>query len=1106
MSKHPTNNKVGYEPVPGYVLRKRLGAGGYGEVWLADAPGGLQKAVKLIYGTVDESHASSELRSLQRIRQVYHPFLLSIERIEIVSNQVVIVTELAESSLLDRYEQFRRKGAPGIPRSALLDFMLDAADALDFLAQKHALQHLDVKPGNLLIIADRIKVADFGLIKDLHDQNQSLVSGLTPTYSAPEIFDGRPDYRSDQYSLAIVYMEMLTGQLPFGGRTTGELARQHINQAPTLDALPPADRPMVARALSKNPLDRYSTCRNFVEQLLKTRSSVLPVLLQKDLLYKDAAAEGGSASSEPGMGEPGMGEPGTVDTQSASTQETRCSFSEAINIDLLASDWLNSRSMFIGAGGVGLKALVELRHVANSDCDGRFGVSDLAWLGIDTDGKTLSKLTEDTEHAVLPPSCVIQLPIYKSTEYRDAPPELFVPISRRWLYNIPRSLATEGVRPLAVLAFLDHYAQLKKKLTSELRELIARQLKDEEPQQPLRIYVLASLHGGTGSGLAAEIGSLVRRIMFELRFSNYRLSAGLTAATTVGSQEASLSAAAAISALSELTYLMNREHEVPSIFYGDAHATPACVQPFDWVTLVDGGLLGNQAELQSAVRTLANAVWLDGQTMVGSVMSETRASALEKKHGWLRAVETKAIETSTNISSQNLARWCCEQTLTHALRYMVGPRKVATSTTKLFNSSQKLDSGTPTVSGDLPLTDNACQEFIKRLLSELGMLASISEAAAESPSLTETLLHQWSRRLSQDTTLINQQLGADIKIWKQSIAKITQMRVYNWKQVEQIQLNVIEGILDYSEREAPGFIASLAPYRQILGPSAKLTEQAVTYLRRFSEECVKLFNRFQSDGKTMGSRIRSWCESIQAEKALNEVSWEVNIVCLPPRLQLLASRVSAVLESTIHRLALQIIDDSEKSLGLPSDKRRTAEQIENVNLPFVLSLANDLTNRISSELGITAAEFSGASENNEGVSYKRLESFCPSLAVAGGQIERLVIAPYEQTSLVAKSLSKINLTATTTLVPATRSLGNHVVCEAGGLSLQHMIASLWRPTPQTLLLAERLRTRIDIEWEPATALLESTENAGPLVVVTSIAGAEGNFPPPGVSPADSNSR
>ncbi len=203
------------------------------------------------YGTLDQERASSELRSLQRIRQVHHPFLLSLERIEVVNQQIVIVTELAECSLVERFQYYRGKGLPGIPRDVLIDFLRDAADALDFLSQKHELQHLDVKPGNLLIVADRIKVADFGLVKDLHEQNQSLVGGLTPTYAAPEIFDGRPDRRSDQYSLAIVYQELLTGQMPFTGRTTAELARQHLNQSPDLESLPPADRPIIARRLRR---------------------------------------------------------------------------------------------------------------------------------------------------------------------------------------------------------------------------------------------------------------------------------------------------------------------------------------------------------------------------------------------------------------------------------------------------------------------------------------------------------------------------------------------------------------------------------------------------------------------------------------------------------------------------------------------------------------------------------------------------------------------------------------------------------------------------------------------------------------------------------------
>ncbi len=72
---------------------------------------------------------------------------------------------------------------------------------------------------------------------------------------------------SDLYSLAIVYQEMLTGKLPFDGKTAGELARQHLHQAPNLEPLPPADRRVVARALAKHPLDRYGSCRAFIEEL-----------------------------------------------------------------------------------------------------------------------------------------------------------------------------------------------------------------------------------------------------------------------------------------------------------------------------------------------------------------------------------------------------------------------------------------------------------------------------------------------------------------------------------------------------------------------------------------------------------------------------------------------------------------------------------------------------------------------------------------------------------------------------------------------------------------------------------------------------------------------
>ena len=216
-----TDIDVNIEPLPGYRLIEHLGAGGYGEVWRAEAPGGLTKAIKFIFGPHHEKRATNELRALDRVRGVRHPFLLSLERIEVVDGRLLVVTELADGSLKDRFDACRREGLPGIPRDELLGYLRDAADALDFLSETHALQHLDIKPENLLLLAGHVKVADFGLVKDVRQSQASLVGGMTPLYAAPEVFHGTPSRHSDQYSLAIVYQEMLTGVLPFCRRQRG---------------------------------------------------------------------------------------------------------------------------------------------------------------------------------------------------------------------------------------------------------------------------------------------------------------------------------------------------------------------------------------------------------------------------------------------------------------------------------------------------------------------------------------------------------------------------------------------------------------------------------------------------------------------------------------------------------------------------------------------------------------------------------------------------------------------------------------------------------------------------------------------------------------------
>src|SRR5687767_9265270 len=104
------------EPIPGYHVQERIGSGGYGEVWRAIAPGGIAKAIKVVHGCQDDQRANRELTSLNRIKEARHPFLLSLDRIEVVDSHLIIVTELATSSLKRLFDQYRESGLSGVPR------------------------------------------------------------------------------------------------------------------------------------------------------------------------------------------------------------------------------------------------------------------------------------------------------------------------------------------------------------------------------------------------------------------------------------------------------------------------------------------------------------------------------------------------------------------------------------------------------------------------------------------------------------------------------------------------------------------------------------------------------------------------------------------------------------------------------------------------------------------------------------------------------------------------------------------------------------------------------------------------------------------------------
>jgi serine/threonine protein kinase len=267
----PYTKSAGDEPLPGYKLLSPLGRGGFGEVWKCEAPGGLHKAIKFVNSeSVDGRGAErfgQELAAFEQIKAIRHPFLLTLERVEQIEDELVMVMELADRQLQDRFRECRTCGLPGIPRDELLAYFADAAEALDVIAAKHGLQHLDIKPANLFLVAGHVKVGDYGLVAQLEGPDAGH-RGLTPRYVAPEVLHGAPSSCSDQYSLALVYQELLTGVFPYSGRTPQQLMLQHVSALPNVGVLPPCDQPVVAQALAKGADERFPSCLAFVQALM----------------------------------------------------------------------------------------------------------------------------------------------------------------------------------------------------------------------------------------------------------------------------------------------------------------------------------------------------------------------------------------------------------------------------------------------------------------------------------------------------------------------------------------------------------------------------------------------------------------------------------------------------------------------------------------------------------------------------------------------------------------------------------------------------------------------------------------------------------------------
>lgn len=265
------------DPAPGsvfagYLVERRIGAGGMGTVYVARHPR-LPRSVALKILNVapdDASHMRARFeREADLVAQLDHPNIVEIYDRGTEGHLLWITMRLVDGSDVARMVG---PGRPIRPVERAVGMVAQAAAGLD-AAHRRGLLHRDVKPANLLVAtaddgSDQVFVTDFGIARSVGAPRLTSTGSIVATlaYASPEqIGAGDLDHRTDVYSLGATLYEMFTGEAPFAGRPALAVLNAHLNEPAPLPSrvdptLPRGLDDVIATAMAKDPGRRYDSC------------------------------------------------------------------------------------------------------------------------------------------------------------------------------------------------------------------------------------------------------------------------------------------------------------------------------------------------------------------------------------------------------------------------------------------------------------------------------------------------------------------------------------------------------------------------------------------------------------------------------------------------------------------------------------------------------------------------------------------------------------------------------------------------------------------------------------------------------------------------------
>ncbi len=1065
-TSRPASN-LNLTEIGGYRLETRIGVGGFGEVWRAVGPGGFVKAVKILFGSLTGPQAETELKSLNRIRDLRHPFLLSMERIEVVDGKVIVVSELADRSLDERFKEVVASGLKGIPRDELIGYLRDAADALDFMSEQHGLQHLDIKPENLLLQGDHGKVGDFGLTKSLSATGHSLVNGFTPLYAPPELFDGRPDRSSDQYSLAIVYQMMLTGVPPFNGRSAAQLTSQHLKSTPDLTSLPASDRPLVARALSKNPRSRFANCRQFIDELTKRRyaNSSLPrtpeVASPSPAAHLTALVEGGVT--------------GLRDSQLMPP----VALLRPVSTDGIA--WFTRPTIVVAIGGLGARAV----EMFQERCSSRFPGATLPtiqYICIDSDTESVQSV--DRLAAIgLPSSRVsVAIPLRSAHEYRKVSSEHLNWLSRRWLFNIPRSGNVDGMRPLGRLAFVDHQeqirTQLKKSLEAAFCEAAVKKTQNET-QLPCSLdgidfVLVGSTCGGTSSGSLLDAAWLIRSLIADKRLPPCSISAMLMHGTSSGRQFADMQDANTLSFLKELHYFSLPGVERPGMTSRSGEGSssgPAMAFDAAWLFHMGDDL--TSLEFNTGLSTVAEYLDLRTLTAARREMDAWKQHAdNEREHGSELTLGTfgiaKVASESWDVANSQAALLC---------RGLLHRWQTSKSRSESFGGFAQTSPAMTSLLTDLALTSEGVIDLVPRLVSSersrrvdeyAGGL--LSRLACEAP---RDIPERIAELIGKDTTTENAQKTAIAAV----LDEIRRDLASGMSQSVSAIATHLQQCLDGRGRLSAADECTVTLVKAIDNAVATSSRQKSDLQQAFTDLCSSFGDQTQNasvsvDANALKAFCRQYCMLLVCQTVCQNIA--LHFKTLRDTITRVHQEQLTNLRLRLNSLGALIHVSAANETNVPEPMLNAFEESLLSSSRFKLSglLGRDPKPTDASLVTSEAANFlfksMGASPLQNTVESTDASSSFPASArpflrnVGGGQ-RVLAAVPSQINADHWKSEMQKEFGQCVSVCPMDRN-DISVVCEIEGISITTMLESMSKLKPKVVELAGRVHSRQDIPW------------------------------------------